>query len=406
MNIDVRFVVDHEIDRYLRPILNAFGRVQGPQDVERDRRITELDLRIGAFDGGEVVGSTASYSLRMTVPGGAAVETAGLTRVAVLPTHRRKGLLNRMMRMYFDEAHRRGQILGSLHASEGEIYGRYGFGMAAFQGDMTLPRRGSAFVPASAPEPEARVRYVDEDTAAALFAPIWDRARAVSPGMASRSDSWWRVRRLADYPTMHAGSGALERVVLEMDGAPRGYALYRKSIATDHYLLKGTLHVEEAVADSPAATRALWRWLFDIDLVDTITCNVLPADHPLVFLLADPRQMRMTMADSLWVRLIDVPAALSQRRYRPGPALVFEVADAFCPWNAGRYLLDNGAASRTERAPDISLDISALSSVYLGGFSFTQLALAGRAAEHTEGALRHGDALFRGDRDPWSPEIY
>ncbi|HWL88757.1 MAG TPA: GNAT family N-acetyltransferase [Polyangiaceae bacterium] len=407
MSIEIRPVVDSEIEEYLKPITIAFGRDVHPDAIERERLVSEIDLRIGAFDGREVVGSAASYNLRVTVPGGGSVATSWLTRAAVLPTHRRRGILTSMLRLFLDEARRRGQVLSGLFASEGAIYGRYGYGAATLAGTIELPRDKSAFV--DGPIPRARVRFVSEEEALPLFAPIWDRVRAVTPGMATRSEGWWRARRISDPEWLRAGRTSLRRVVLEIDGYPRGYALYRTSTGENGYVITGVLDIQEAIADSPEANRALWRWLCDIDFADTIHCGGLPVDHPLFFLLADARQMRMTVHDAVWMRLVDVERALSERAYAGGSSgspLVLEVSDAFCPWNAGRYLLSGGVATRTDRAPDISLSASALASAYLGGFNFTQLAQAGRIIENTQGALLHADALFRSSRAPWCPEVF
>jgi predicted acetyltransferase len=141
--------------------------------------------------------------------------------------------------------------------------------------------------------------------------------------------------------------------------------------------------------------------------VRTIRAGLLPIDHPLLHLLAEPSRLGMRLIDALWIRLVDVAAALSQRGWEAeGPPLVIGVNDAFCPWNQGSFRLAGGKAERTDAAPDLTLDVDALGSAYLGGFGFTRLADAGRAVEHTRGALLRADALFRSARAPWCPEIF
>ena len=403
MSIEIRPLVGSEVGEYVRVVTQCMGFTFTPDRIARSS-VPEHELQLGAFDGGALAGAAGSFTFGMSVPGGISPQIGGLTHVGVLPTHRRRGILTNLVRRIFDENRRRGQCLSALFASEGAIYGRFGYGMASLAGDIELPRAGAAFV--DGPRLEPKVSYVAEADGAALFAPIWDRARAVTPGMCSRSEGWWRSRRVGDPDGLRAGRPHLQRVLLELDGRAAGYALFRVTTSFERFLMHGTLDVVEAIADSPLATRALWRWLLDLDLVDTTRASLLPPDHPLFFLLVDPRQMRMTLADALWVRLVDVEGALSQRTYEGGAPLVLDVSDSFCPWNAGRYVLADGVAKRTDRAADLSLDVSALGSAYLGAFPFTQMALAGRIAEHTAGALRRADILFSTRRAPWSPEIF
>ena len=158
--------------------------------------------------------------------------------------------------------------------------------------------------------------------------------------------------------------------------------------------------------DSPEATRKIWRYLLDIDWMDRVRAHLLPRDHELFLLLRDPRWLRFDQRDGLWVRLVDVEAALNARRYKPGKPVVVEVLDELCPWNAGRFRVGPEGAERTDDDAEIVLPVAALGSVYLGGFGFAELARAGRLEEVKGGALDRADALFRADRYPWCPEIF
>ena len=404
MAIEIQLLPADRLADLLQPISTAFGLTMTPERLDRLRAVPELDRRFGAVEDGAIVGACGSFTFALTVPGGAAVETAGLTWVAVLPTHRRRGVLRAMMRRYIDEAHARGQALSGLFASEAAIYGRFGYGIGALAADVAVDCRRAPFA-RSAP-PLGRLRLVSEVESAALFPPVWDRVRAVTPGVLSRSSGWWRARRLSDPEGLRGGRGPLQRVVLEVDGRAVGYALYRFAAIVGSWAETATLDVHEAMADSPAATRALWRYLLDLDIVTEVRASLLPVDHPLLLLVTDPRRLHMKVGDGLWVRLVDVAAALSQRGYGPGGAVVLEVEDDFCPWNTGRYRVGEGAAARTEAAADVTLGVDALGAAYLGGFSFTQLATAGQATERRPGALRRADALFRGEAAPWAPEIF
>jgi len=404
MAIAIRPLPPERAAEFLGPLSTAFGIAPAPERADRLRSIPELELRLGACDGDTVVGSAGSYGFDLTVPGGAAVATAGLTMVAVLPTHRRRGILRELMRHHLDHARRRGQAVAALFASQGAIYGRFGYGMASLRGDVEVAVHGAAF--AHPAEPFGAVRLVGDAEAAAAFPLVYERVRLARPGMLSRSDGWWRARRVGDPEWLRAGRPPLQRALLTIEGRPAAYALYRFAAPYGHRTREAALDVVEALGDSPAATRAIWRYLLDLDLITSVRAYDLPLDHPLLFLLADPRALGMRLADGLWVRLVDVEAALSRRGYAAGEPLVLEVGDAFCPWNAGRYRLAGGVAERTSADPDLALDVDALGAVYLGGVGFTALAEAGRVVEHRPGGLRRGDTLFRGAQAPWCPEIF
>ena len=408
MPLAIRSLSRDRLADFLTPICAAFGipLPVAPERVARLLALPELDVLLGAVEteGDEVVGAAGSFTFDMTVPGGVAVETAGLTMVGVMPTHRRRGILREMVRRHLDGARARGQAVAALWASEGSIYGRFGYGMASLSGEVTLARERTAFVDGS-PAP-GRVRFVGEADALAVFPGIWERVRLARPGMLSRSAGWWRERRIGDPDWSRAGRPSLQRALLEIDGRPAAYALYRFDQAFGHSSDGVALGVVEALGDSPAATRAIWRWILDVDLVTRFTAMQLPVDHPLLFLLAEPRRLDMQLRDAVWVRLVDVAAALSRRGMGEGEPLVIEVEDAFCPWNQGRYRIAGGVAERTSDAPDLALDAGTLGAAYLGGFGLAQLAEAGRVAERTPGAIRRGDALLRADRAPWCPEIF
>jgi predicted acetyltransferase len=328
-----------------------------------------------------------------------------VTAVGVLPTHRRRGVLTAMMRAQLDDVHERGEPLAALFSSDERIYGRFGYGLAQLMGEMQLPRERSGF--ARPLERRGRVRTVDPDEALELFPPIWEELRPHTPGMLSRSREWWELRVLRDPEAWRPpGSGPKRFAVLELEGKVAGYAIYRHAPKWEQGTPTGSLNAIETFATGPQAEAELWRYLFDIEWVATINARMLPLDHPLVFLLAEPRQMRLRVGDGLWVRLVDAGAALSERSYAADGAVVFDVADAFCPWNEGRWKLEDGVAKRTRAAPDLRCDVNALGSVYLGGFTFGQLARAGRVTEARTDASARADALFPSDRAPWCPEIF
>jgi predicted acetyltransferase len=195
-------------------------------------------------------------------------------------------------------------------------------------------------------------------------------------------------------------------VVLELDGSVQAYAIFRMSHSFEGGLSSARLEVSEAVGASPEATAGIWRFLLDIDWYATLECSLLPVDHALFTLLATPRRARYRVLDSLWMRLVDLGAALSGRTYANDGSIVFDVRDAVCPWNEGRWKLEGGAAARTDAAADLALDVGALGSAYLGAVSFVQLRDGLRLEELSDRAVQRADAIFGWRPLPWCPEIF
>jgi predicted acetyltransferase len=236
--------------------------------------------------------------------------------------------------------------------------------------------------------------------------PVYDAVQAVTPGMYERSPVWWEHRLLADPPDFRFGGGPKIYAVLEVDGAAQAYALYRLHVSFGSLGPESKLNVIEAIGATPAATASIWRFLLDVDWMQTIVARLLPVDHPLLLLLARPNYATPTLSDALWVRLVDVGAALSGRSFAGDGSIVLDVRDSFCPWNEGRWKLEGGEAARTTDEAEVALDVGDLGSVYLGGFTFRALVRAGRVEELRHGAIARADALFRTDAAPWCPEIF
>jgi predicted acetyltransferase len=393
-----------EVRIALGVIWHYFGRTEPrPEQLDAFARYLPADRVHAARDGDAVVGGAGVYPVVCTVPGGR-VPAAAVDAVAVLPTHRRRGILTALMRAQLDDCHARGEPLAALWASETTIYGRFGYGLAVLGGQVELPREHTAY--ATPFEPIGATRLVPVTEAEKLLAPVWEAVAARTPGMFARSSAWWQMRPLMDFPWQRS-SGELRCVVLEVDGEPAAYALYRMNQSWDHQgISTGSIDIREAIGVSPTATRAIWRYLLDMDWVSQLHAWFLPLDHPLFLMLADPRRLRLTVRDTLWIRLVDVAAALTARSYGDAGAIVLELTDAFCPWNAGRWRVGNKRVERTQDAPDLRADVTALASAYLGGFSWRQLAAACRVDELRAGALARADALFRTDTAPWCPELF
>ncbi len=399
---DVRPCRDQdEFARAFYSIGQYFGPPPEQERIDRFLQFFELERMHAAFDDEQIVGGAGAYTFDFTVPGGS-LPCAGVTVVGVYPTHRRRGALRAMMTAQLADVHERGEPIAALWASEETIYGRFGYGIASWGAEMTLPRIWSAF--AQPLERRGQVRFVSAEEGLELFPPIWDALRSERAGVPSRSEAWWKLRILRIPDEEKANPRRF--VVLDLDGSTQAYAIYRREPGWQDGNSSAKLNVQEAIGATPQATAEIWRYLFDVDWTETIGADLLPLDHPLFLLLANPRRARLRAGDALWVRLVDVGAALSGRKYAGDGRIVFDVRDAMCPWNEGRWALENGSASRTDDAADIALDVNVLGSAYLGAVSFAQLRDALRLEELQPGAVERADAMFAWRPLPWCPEIF
>jgi predicted acetyltransferase len=393
-----------ELRGAVAPIWQYFGHsVPVDHRFERVSRVLPPERVHAAWEKGHAVGGAGALPFVLTVPGGR-VPAAGVTAVAVLPTHRRRGILSALMRAQLDACRERGEPVAYLWATEDMIYGRFGYGIASFTAEIDLPRDRSAYYAPFAPVGESRIIPLTE--AEQVVAPVYERVAAATPGMFVRSSAWWQARVLDDPEWRRRSGGELQCAVLESGKGPAAYALYRLNVAFDRGVQTGSVEILEAMGEAPEATRALWRFLLDIDWMARIRAALLPVDHPLLLLLAEPRRLRLSIRDGLWVRLVDVGIALSRRSYAAQDSIVIDVTDRFCPWNEGRWSVATGRVERTQDRADVRCDVTALGSVYLGGFTWAQLARALRVEELHPGAIQRADAVFRADRAPWCPEIF
>jgi len=399
---EVRTTRDREeLGRAIYGIAQYFGGYPTDEQLERFGQLLPLDRMHAAFDGDEIVAGAGVFPFELSVPGGS-LQCAGVSVVGVYPTHRRQGALRALMDEQLRDVHERGEPIAALWASEETIYGRFGYGLASWVGELTLPREWNAF--AQPLERRGRVRFVERDEAASLLPPVWEGLRAQRPGMFARAEAWWTLRTLRVPDEEKANPKRI--VVLELDGAVQAYAIYKSAMKFEEGIADSTLEVTEAIGTTEQATAELWRFLLDIDWQAKVHTALAPPDHPLFFLLASPRRAKYRMGDGLWVRIVDVGAALSGRLYTGDGAVVFEVRDAVCPWNEGRWRVSAAGAERVDSAADIALDVSALGSASLGAISFGQLRAGLRLQELTEGAVEKADVLFAWRPLPWCPEIF
>uniref|UniRef100_A0AAU2JQ23 GNAT family N-acetyltransferase n=1 Tax=Streptomyces sp. NBC_00049 TaxID=2903617 RepID=A0AAU2JQ23_9ACTN len=408
MALEMRVLQADEWDVWYEQLELAFGGVpDSPQERELYKPLTETERSLGVWDRGTCVGSASAFSFRLSVPGGAIVPAAGVTMVGVSPTHRRRGVLRSLMRRQLDDVRAAGEPLAVLTASDPAIYGRFGYGTAtyALAVDIDTTRVRLSVPPGT---DDVRLRLVDPEQALADCERVYAALVPGRPGMPARQPGWERLT-LLDPPALRAGASPLKCVVAEReDGEVVGYARYRVKADWDLSGSEGTVEVNDLDALDPAVSAALWRYLFGIDLTWTVRASRRPADDPVLHLVSDVRRSRARVRDSLYVRLVDLPAALAARTYGAPLDVVVEVEDAFCPWNEGRWRLvadaKGGArCTRTEEPAELALSVRELGSAYLGGITLTSLAAAGRVRELRPGALSEASRAFAWDVAPWLP---
>jgi len=385
----------------------SFGQRVVEEDLPVVEAYTELDRALAAYAGDRIVGTAGIFTFDLSIPGGQ-LPAAGITMVGVHPTHRRRGILTAMMRAQLGAIRERGEPLAILWASEGGIYGRFGYGLATFKASIEIERARAGFREQHIPR--GTFRLLDSDEATAACRPIYDRYLAMRAGVFSRNDGWWRAEFIHDPERWRHGGGPAFFLLHETDGVADAYARYRMHGEWDDRGAKGSIDVQEAIALNPGAERELWAYLFSIDLSAKTRAFNVPVDWGMRFMLIEPRRLGMTIGDAVWLRIVDLPVALERRGYAASDRLNLEVRDAFLPWNAGRWQIeatpDGAQVTKTEGEPDLVLEATDLGSAYLGGVSFAELALAGRIEECTPGAVARGDALLRTPLAPWCPAVF
>ncbi len=410
MPATIRTITRDDVPGYLRTIRSTFlGPPQTPAEQQAwvefwlNRRQPDLTRAWGAFDGDTCVGSLGTVPFELTVPGGRTVPADGVTAVTVAPTHRRQGLLTGLMGAGLRAAADRGDAVSILIAAEWRIYGRFGYGVATEDAVWEVDRARAAVGP-----PEGVVEAVGIDQLRKLAPPAYDAARRARPGGIDRPENRWDV----DFGLAYAegdkpqwnGWAAVHR---DPAGEVDGYLRWHAEDSWDGMLPTGTLHVDELVTASPAAYRDLWRFALGVDLLVSVRASERPVDEPLRWLLADGRAARQTQRwDRLWLRLLDVPAALTGRGYSSAGRVVLEVVDPG-GYAAGRVALEagpDGADCRpTTASAELTLPAAVLGAAYLGGTRLRALADAGLVDEHRAGAVDAADRLLAGEQVPFCP---
>ncbi|MGW0117122.1 GNAT family N-acetyltransferase [Streptomyces sp. NPDC003327] len=406
MTTELRVLDPTDWDRWFDVLELAFGGVpEPPESRALWRELTEPERSIGAWDGDLCVGTTGAFSFRLSVPGGALVPAAGVTMVSVAGTHRRRGILTSMMRRQLDDVRAAGEPLAVLTASEPVIYGRFGYGAGSWSAYATID---TTRVRPTVPEgtDEVTLRQADLTESSAVCEEVYARLVPGRPGMLARRPGWEKLP-LLDPEAERDGASRRLCVLAERDGEVVGFAQYAVKPEWSYAGAEGVVRVHQLLGLDPAAEAALWRFVCAVDLTSKVRIGSSPVDAAWWHLVSDVRRCEATVREALFVRLVEVGAALEARTYQAPVDVVFEVEDAFCPWNEGRWRLTGDAKGatcvRTADPVDLALSVRELGSAYLGGTSLVALAAAGRVTELREGALAEASVAFGSPVAPWLP---
>jgi predicted acetyltransferase len=376
VTVEIKAVPPSDARRWFEAVNFAFAEHIEEEQWTLDSKIIPSDRILGAYDGDRIVGGGAAFSFEMTVPGGRQVPAGGVTMVGVLPTHRRQGILRRLMAEQLADVRSRGEPLAALWASEGGIYQRFGYGLASLNGTVEIERDRAQF--RTPVEARGAVELLTADEARPHIQAVYDVVRARTPGFYVRTDTWWDVLMADPEFRRRDLSKKFHAVHLKDDGQADAYCIYRIKSDWQPSGPANTLMVTEIAAVDPEAAAQMWRYVFGVDLMALIRSRLGPAEHPLLLMMSEPRRLSMRVGDGVWVRIVDVKAALEGRGYAADGTLVIEVDDDFMPDVAGRWRIttSDGRATvaETTDSPELRLHVTDLGAVYLGGITFARLA--------------------------------
>jgi predicted acetyltransferase len=393
----------------------AFGQDMAEDVAGLDRVVFEPERDLVFVDGDTIVANAGAYTRELTVPG-AIVPGAHVTLVSVRPTYHRRGLLTRLMHRQLRDIREAGEPVALLWASEGRIYQRFGYGLASYRLNLEIDSREVALLPRVLAG-EGRLRSAPPGDVRKELIGLYDRLRAQRTGWSSRDSRWWD-KTLGDPASQRHGATVLRAVVFEAAEDVEGYALWRTKADWDEGGPRGKVHVREVVTASPRAYTALWRFLLSVDLTRSVDYWAAATDEPLLHLVNEPRRLGAQLGDALWVRVVDLPAALTARRYAAPLDTVIEVNDSLLVENSGRWRLrttgsgwDSTTGAQlncepTDEPAEVSCEIADLGAVYLGGTTLAALAAGGRVRELRPGALALASAAFGWYRQPSTLEVF
>ena len=410
--VNVRPITDAELPAWLEAASTVFffwpwGEPNASAEFRRPAM--DLDRTRAAFDGNAIVGTYRTFPTPLTLPGGGSLTASAVTAVSVRSTHRRRGILSAFEADDIARAGAADEALGVLIAAEWPIYGRFGYGPATWKAKWALRARAARFkAGAGGDTNDGSIEVVNALRARELIPPIYEAYRAGQPGEIGRTDFRWDVDLGIRQPPGRPKTASVFAIHHGATG-PDAYAVYHGEEKWEDGIPDNVVILDELHACDPTAELALWRFLASLDLIATVSADTRRPNEPLTWFLEDARAFRVKdLVEFMWVRLFDVPRALSARAYERADRLVIEVVDRLGDRDgpgAGRFELDaspDGATCKpTTRTADVMVPVAALGAAYLGGTRLIDAVRAGGASEATPGALGRLDALLRTAAEPW-----
>ena len=408
MTIEIRSVREDELPAYFEAGSTSF--LDRPDVVAVAAEVApnwDLSRTWAAFDDGRICGTYRSWATELTIPGGRQVPGAAVSGVAVMPTHRRRGILRAMVATEHAASRKRGEAVALLYAAEYPIYGRFGYGPACQVATWTIDTHGASF----RNEPLGGIEMGKPDESAASLNRVYDTWRRRRVGEIRRRDYMWNY----DLGLVESSWGPRWKgfVALHRDAAGEvdGYVRYRAEEKWEQRQPRQILKVDELHALSDNVYAGLWRFLAEIDWVATVKAESRSPSERLPYYLTNARAAFISdVGDGIWVRLLDIRRALEARTYEREASVVLEVIDPEATGGRSRVLLEagpDGATCRdTDRSPDLTLGVGALGAAYLGGTRLRDAVVMTGVDEHSDGALERADALFRTADPPWCSTFF
>jgi predicted acetyltransferase len=411
--IGIRVVEEGDLAEWGRALSSGFMEAKGDGSPDYVRELFVPGRSLGAFDGARCVGTFRSTVRELTVPGGASLTTDAITNVTVSQTHRRRGLLTRMMTQDLATAAERGDSLAILIAAEYRIYGRFGFGPATQHKGWTVYSRlaGDVRVPAAAEGGSFELQTMEEYRKNGPE--LHERFRRTQPGAIDRKAVNWRLRSGDLQSPDKSWKEPLVVIYRDPAGRPAGLLAYTVTDEWPNMITRSALKVRDHFAVDRAAAAALWRYALQVDWIERVEIPNIAPDDPLPLLLDDPRACvdgGDSSSDFMWLRILDAPTAFAARTYAAPGRVVLQVTDRL-GYVDGRWALEaaedgNGRFTRSgngEQA-DLALDVRELGTLYTGNDSTARLHAAGLVEELRPGGAARADALLRVDFRPWCPD--
>jgi predicted acetyltransferase len=415
MPVEIRNYLEGFADRKaaLRALFDmdetAFGESSSDEDLDSPIfGVVDDDRTFTAWDGDQIVGTSANFTLDTSVPGGGSLPTAGVTFIGVRPTHRRRGVMTQMLENLHADGIKRNEPIATLWAADAAIYGRFGYGVATERLNIEIQHHHRNLV--NAPDdPSIRIRMVETATDYEYVAPIYEQVRNVRGGVPAM-DEKWNARATWDPPQHREGASRVQTVIAEDDAGVRGFLRYALKPDWSGGYAHGTVNIYRLMSADSAAHAALWRYCLSIDLMGKTSWWNAPADDPIQTWLEHPREAKRQINDAMWLRILDLPTTLTARTYSSEFDVTMAVTDTRYEQNSGTWRLSGGPKGTTcERAsssPDFSVDIKTLGAISLGGPTLTSHATAGWVEEHTTGSVMATSAAFAAPLAPYCPFVF